>query len=233
MDPKLTELWEPQPPVVTPGEGPSMPPSDAIILFDGRHLQQWVSARDPSRPAEWIVAAGILTVDKSKGNIQTRRAFMDYQLHLEWRAPHDAAQAGQGRGNSGVFLASTGPGNEGYELQILDSHDNPTYVNGQAASIYKQAPPLVNACRMPGEWQVYDVVWTAPRFKPEGSLESPATITAFHNGVLVHRNFTLLGETVAAGLPFYRPHGPVPLKLQSHQDTGKPVSFRNIWLREI
>src|SRR5262245_2266372 len=157
-DPKLTEVWEPVPPVVTPGATDAAPPSDAIVLFDGSNLDQWVSVRDKG-PAKWIVANGILTVDKKTGNIETKRSFRNYQLHLEWRIPSEITGADQARGNSGVFLASTGTGDAGYELQILDSYNNKTYANGQAASIYKQGIPLANANRKPGEWQVYDVVW--------------------------------------------------------------------------
>jgi hypothetical protein len=160
-DPKATEQWEPVPPVVSPGGGAGSPPSDAIILFDGRNLDQWVATKDHS-PARWKVGNGVMTVEKASGNIETKQLFRNYQLHLEWRIPKDITGEGQLRGNSGVFLASTGAGDAGYEVQILDSWKNKTYVNGQAASIYKQAPPLVNAMRAPGEWQTYDVVWTAP-----------------------------------------------------------------------
>ncbi len=156
-DPKATEQWTPVPPVVTPGATPGSPPSDAIVLFDGKNLDEWVSAQDHS-PARWTLADGTLTVNKAVGNIETKRTFRNYQLHLEWRIPKDITGEGQLRGNSGVFLASTGAGDAGYELQIMDSYHNPTYVNGQAASIYKQSPPLVNAMKKPGEWQVYDVV---------------------------------------------------------------------------
>ena len=139
----------------------------------------------------------------------------------------------QGRGNSGLFLASTGPGDAGYELQILDSYENKTYVNGQAGSVYKQSPPLVNACRKPGEWQAYDVAWTAPTFSADGSLKSPAYVTAFHNGVLIQNNFALKGETLYIGPPQYKKHDAAPIKLQSHNDPSEPISFRNIWVREL
>lgn len=230
--PEDTEVWSPKPPIVTSAALLEAPPSDAIVLFDGKSLDHWVSSQDKS-PAAWTVADGVITVDKSKGNIETRRAFQDYQLHLEWRIPADIDGGGQGRGNSGVFLASTGPRDAGYEVQILDSFENQTYVNGQAASVYKQRPPLANASRKPGEWQSYDIVWRAPRFSADGALASPATVTVLHNGVLVQDNAVLGGETVYIGKPSYKPHGPAPIKLQAHGDPSKPISFRNIWLREL
>src|SRR5215469_2456196 len=185
--PEETEVWAPEPKIVTPGAKDSAPPSDAIVLFDGKNLDEWVSAQDKS-PAAWIVGDGVLTVNKKSGNIETKRSFKNYQLHLEWRIPKDITGSGQLRGNSGLFLASTGPGDEGYEIQILDSWHNKTYVNGQAASIYKQTPPLVNAMRPPGEWQTYDVIWTAPVFAADGTLKSPAYVTLFHNGVLMQNH---------------------------------------------
>ena len=232
-DPKLTEVWSPVPKVVTPGKMSSDAPSDAIILFDGKNLDEWVSVKDTTKPAEWKVADGIITVDKSKGNIQTKRKFMDYQLHLEWKIPENITGSGQSRGNSGVFLASTGPGDEGYEIQVLDNYNNTTYVNGQAASIYKQYIPLVNACKKPGEWQTYDIIWTAPRFNEDGSLKSAARVTAFHNGVLTQNNVELKGVTLYIGQPYYKMHGASPLKLQAHGDPSEPISYRNIWIREL
>jgi hypothetical protein len=231
-DPKATEQWTPVPPVVTPAATPGSPPSDAIVLFDGKNLDEWVSAQDHS-PARWTLADGTLTVNKAVGNIETKRTFRNYQLHLEWRIPKDITGEGQLRGNSGVFLASTGPGDAGYELQIMDSYHNTTYVNGQAASIYKQSPPLVNAMKKPGEWQVYDVVWTAPSFAADGSVSSPAYVTAFHNGVLVQNHFKLAGETVYIGKPAYHPYDRAAIKLQAHGDPSAPISFRNIWVREL
>ena len=230
--PEDTEVYEPVPKVVTPGPMVGAPPSDAIVLFDGANLDQWISTKDKS-PAAWTVANGILTVNKAAGNIETKRSFKNYQLHVEWRVPEGVTGTGQARGNSGVFLASTAPGDGGYELQILDSYENKTYVNGQAASIYKQSIPLVNASRKPGKWQVYDVIWTAPTFNADGTVKTPARVTAFHNGVLVQNNFELKGETLYIGKPVYRKYDTAPIKLQAHGDPSPPISFRNIWVREL
>jgi len=233
--PEDTEVWEPAPKVVTPGKITfESAPSDAIILFDGKNLNEWVSVEDRTKKAEWDVANGVMTVNKSKGNIETKRAFTNYQLHLEWRVPANITGSGQGRGNSGLFLASTGKGDEGYELQILDAYNNKTYVNGMAGSIYKQVIPLANPCRPPGEWQTYDVIWTAPVFNGDGSLKEPARVTAFFNGVLVQNNTALQGPTQYIGKPAYRKaHGASPIKLQAHGDKSEPLSFRNIWIREL
>ena len=231
--PEDTEVWTPVPPVVTPGGAGGAAPSDALALFDGTTLAAWVSADHPDAPARWTVADGLLTVSKGAGNIQTRRSFLDYQLHLEWRIPANITGSGQERGNSGVFLASTGPGDAGYELQVLDSYGNKTYVNGQAGSLYKQSAPLVNACEPPGEWQSYDVIWTAPRFGADGALLSPAYATVLQNGVLIQNHVALKGQTLFVGKPFYRKHGPSPIKLQAHGDRSAPLSFRNIWVREL
>jgi hypothetical protein len=229
--PEDTELWTPVPKIVTPGTNGS-PPSDAVVLFNGTNLDEWVLMKDKS-PATWTLADGAMTVNKAAGGIETNRSFTDYQLHIEWRIPVGITGSGQARGNSGVFLASTGAGDMGYELQVLDSYNNTTYVNGQAASIYKQSPPLVNAMRPPGEWQVYDIVWTAPRFNADGSLKTPAYITALHNGVLVQNHYALKGHTPYIGLPAYKAHGPAPIKLQAHGDPSPPISFRNIWIRTL
>jgi len=231
--PEATEVWAPVPRVVAPGPASaSAPPADAIVLFDGSNLDQWVASRDRSA-ARWRVANGVVTVDKSTGNIETKRRFTNYQLHIEWRIPEGITGTGQGRGNSGVFLASTGPDDAGYELQILDSYNNATYTNGQAGSVYKQFSPLVNANRKPGEWQAYDIIWTAPTFDAAGSLKTPAYVTAFHNGVLIQDHVALKGETVYIGAPVYKPHGAAPIQLQAHGDPSAPISFRNIWLREL
>lgn len=232
--PEETEVWSPVPAVVTPGATNTAPPSDAIVLFDGKNLDEWVSAQDHT-PAQWVVADGIMTVKKAKGvgNIETKRKFKNYQLHVEWKVPEKITGSGQARGNSGVFLASTGPGDDGYELQVLDSYNNKTYVNGQAASIYKQSAPLVNANRKPGEWQTYDVVWTAPVFNEDGSVKTPAYVTVLFNGVLVQNHFELKGQTLYIGKPFYKRYDSAPIKLQAHGDQSEPISFRNVWVREL
>ena len=221
LDPKLTEEWEPVPPVVTPGDC-GAPPSDAIILFDGKDLNEWISAK--GGPAEWVVADGAMTVKPRTGSIKTKQKFGDIQLHIEWRTPAEVKGEGQGRGNSGIFLM------ERYELQVLDSYDNITYPNGQAGSIYKQSIPLVNACKKPGEWQTYDVIFMAPEFTEKGSLKSPARITVLQNGVLIQNNFMLRGPTEYNRIPKYEPHGKASISLQDH---GNPVSYRNIWVREL
>ncbi len=229
--PEDTELHSPVPAVVAPGRRDAEPPSDAIVLFDGTDLSQWVKTSDKG-PAGWVVQDRAMVVVRAAGNIETRRRFGSYQLHLEWRVPAGVTGTGQARGNSGVFLASTGPGDAGYELQILDPYANPTYVNGQAASLYKQAAPLVNPGRPPGAWQTYDVIWTAPTFSGDGALIRPARVTALFNGVLVQNDFALAGPTRFIGKPTYAPHGPSPIKLQAHAGGG-PVSFRNIWVRDL
>jgi hypothetical protein len=233
-NPKDTEVWTPIPPVVTPGATSDAPPSDAVILFNGKNLNQWVSAQDHT-PARWFVRAGAMVVNKTRGvgNIETKRKFKDYQLHIEWRIPPGIKGSSQERGNSGIFLASTGPGDAGYELQVLDSYNNSTYVNGMAASLYKQSIPLGNAARRPGVWQSYDVIWTAPRFNSDGTLKSPAYATVFWNGVLVDNHFELQGQTLNRGKPFYKAHDEAPIKLQAHGDSSEPISFRNIWVREL
>lgn len=231
--PEDTEVWKPVPPVVQPAPYKEVPaPEGAIILFDGKNLEEWINTRD-GKPAEWILKDGVMVVNKKTGNIETRRKFKDYQLHIEYQVPENITGKGQGRGNSGLFLASTGGGDAGYELQILDSYQNETYVNGMAASIYKQATPLANPCRKPGEWNTYDITWKAPRFKSDGSLESPATVTVVFNGVLVQDKFELKGETVFIGQPKYKAYDTAGIKLQSHGDPSPPLSFKNIWIKEI
>ena len=230
--PEDTEVWTPEPKVVTPGTTCADAPSDAVILFDGKNLDQWVQADDQS-PAKWDVHDGILTVNKKYGNIETKQKFTNYQLHIEWKEPSDLEGTGQARGNSGVFLASLGKGDAGYELQVLDAYKNKTYVNGMAGSLYKQAIPLANPARPNGVWQTYDVIWTAPTFNDDGSLKTPAKATVLYNGVVVENNFELLGPTLYIGKPVYKAHGASPIKLQAHGDKSKPLSFRNIWVREI
>lgn len=232
MKPEETEVWKPVPPVVTPGAQCGEAPSDAVILFDGKNMDEWVSAKDHT-PAAWDVVDGVMRVNKSSGNIETKKRFKNYQLHIEFRIPETITGSGQGRGNSGVFLASTGPGDAGYELQVLDNYKNDTYVNGMVGSLYKQAIPLANAARRPGEWQTYDVAWTAPVFNEDGSVKSPAYATVFFNGVLVENHFELKGETLYIGRPFYKKYDSAPIKLQAHGDKSEPISFRNIWVREL
>lgn len=217
----VTELWEPIPRSVDAGVD-GAPPSDAIVLFDGNHLEQWESVK--STAPQWEVTGGHLVVVPGTGNLRTRQAFGDVQLHIEWRTPPVVTGEGQDRGNSGVFLM------ERYEVQVLDSFDNHTYPNGQAASVYKQHIPLVNASRAPGEWQSYDIVFKAPQFGQDGRISSPATMTVLHNGVLVLNHVTLHGPTQYIGTPLYREHGNAPLELQDH---GSPVAYRNIWIREL
>ena len=207
--------WQ-EPPIIEPGEN-GAPPSDAVVLFGGKDLSKWQGGEN------WPVKEGV--VFSGEGMITSKDEFGDCQVHIEWSAPTPPSGESQGRGNSGVFLMGR------YELQILDSFDNETYFDGQASAIYKQTPPMVNAMRPPGEWNVYDMLWTAPRFEEDGSLKSPAAITVLHNGVATLNNFELLGDT-----PFHRPpqwekHGEKgPISLQDH---GNPVRFRNIWVREL
>jgi hypothetical protein len=210
------------PPVVSTTTGGA--PSDAVILFNGGDLSAWQSAKT-GQPAPWAVEDGAMVVVPGTGDICTRVAFGDIQLHIEFREPKVVVGNGQGRGNSGVLFMGL------YELQVLDSHNNPTYVNGQAGAIYKQVPPLVNASKPPGEWQTYDAVWVAPRFSTEGKVLSPARLTLFHNGVLVQLCSTSTGPTMNQGHPHYFKHpAKLPLMLQEHRN---PVAFRNIWVREL
>ena len=230
---------------VSPGLTPEQPPSDAIVLFDGTDLTAWQAmqlriagdmpgmvesigdyeAGRATVPAQWTVAGGVMTVAPGTGAIETKRAFGDVQLHLEWNAPVAEGKSGQGYSNSGVFFMGM------YEVQILNSYENDTYNNGQASSVYKQHIPLVNASRAPGQWQSYDIIFMAPRFSEKGSLISPARITVLHNGVLVQNNVELLGPTTYIGASHYTPHPEkMPLALQDH---GDPVQFRNIWIREL
>jgi hypothetical protein len=233
--PESTELYSPVPPVVTPGES-TKPPSDAIILFDGTNFDQWVS--EDGSPVSWTLDEGCMTIKPGAGNIRTRRAFGDCQLHIEWRCPalpvkkEAKSDKEQGFGNSGVLLQSR------YELQVFESYNypnyhngKPIYTNGQAGSIYKQVIPLVNACKKPGEWQIYEIIYMAPRFSENGRVAIPARITVLHNGVLIINNSEIQGSMTFIGLPEYKPHGlKEPLSLQEH---GDPVSYRNIWIREL
>lgn len=229
MQPQMSEYWTPKPVIVTPGTTAAntvtSAPSDAIILFDGKDLSQWQSAN--GGPAEWNVHNGVFTVDKKKGDIFTKQKFGDFQLHLEWCIPETIQGESQGRGNSGIFMQDQ------YEVQILDCYNNQTYVNGQAGSIYKQTPPLVNAMRKPGEWNIYDIIYKAPTFTKDGKYRTPPSITVIHNGVLIQNNTIIQGTTEYIGFPKVIPHGDGPLRLQSHGDPSEPISFRNIWIREL
>ncbi len=227
--PRLPDGWRvhdadrPRPPVVDPGPAPApvAPPADAVVLFDGKNLDAW-RCRDGA--AKWTIADGAMQVNGT-GTIETTATFGDCQLHVEWAAPNPAKGDSQHRGNSGVFLFGR------YEVQILDSFENVTYADGQAAALYGQKPPLVNACRPPGEWQSYDILFRAPRFAGDGSLASPARVTVLHNGVVVHLDEPMLGQTAHKALAKYARHGETgPIQLQDH---GDPVRFRNIWVRPL
>lgn len=219
------DMNRPQPPIVAPGPaGPPVPaPADAVVLFGGQDLAAWTDAK--GQPAGWKVEAGFMEVVPKAGGIRTVRGFGDCQLHIEWMAPSPAEGKDQDRGNSGVFLMDT------YEVQILDCFGNETYADGMTAALYGQHPPLVNACRPPGEWQTYDIVFRRPRFDKEGNILAPARMTVFHNGLLVHECALLTGPTAHKARPPYKMHADkLPISLQDH---GHPVRFRNIWLREL
>src|SRR6478752_575136 len=222
LEPKVTEVWDLKPNKITPGTHQGAAPSDAIVLFEGKDLSKWSTLTGGD--AKWDVKDGAVTVAKGTGDIKSKQTFGDIQLHIEWRTPSEIVGEGQGRGNSGIFLQ------ERYELQVLDSYESVTYSNGQAGSIYKQSIPLVNACLKPGEWQTYDVIYTAPRFSENGRVIVPAYITVIQNGVLVQNHTQINGPTEYRGLPVYQPHGKASIKLQDH---GNPVSYRNIWVREL
>lgn len=222
-DPKLTEIWNPVPPIVKPGATSLDAPSDAVVLFNGKDFSAWTGSG--GKPVEWTIADGAMTVKPRTGAITTKQGFGDCQLHIEWRTPSEVKGEGQGRGNSGIFLMGK------YELQVLDSYNNKTYSNGQAASIYKQLIPMANASREPGQWQTYDIIFIAPRFTPDGRVQSQARITVIHNGVLVQNNATIWGASEYIGIAEYKPHSmKEPIMLQDHGDL---VSFRNIWIREL
>jgi hypothetical protein len=215
----------PMPPVVAPGPAgpPVPPPADAVVLFDGRSLASWTDAK--GQPVKWKVENGYMEVVPKTGAIRTVRGFGDCQLHVEWMAPMPAKGTGQDRGNSGVFLMDL------YEVQVLDCYENKTYADGMTAAIYGQHPPLVNACRPPGEWQTYDIVFHRPRFETDGKLLAPARMTVFHNGILVHECAVLTGPTAHKARPPYKTHdAKLPVSLQDHDH---PVRYRNIWLREL
>lgn len=219
--PEDTEFYSPKPPVVTLK---NQVPSDAIVLFDGTNLDQWVSRNNPEQPADWTVESGVLTVKPKTGDIQTKQVFEDFQLHIEWKSPEVIKGQGQGRGNSGIFLQGL------YEIQVLDNDDNPTYVNGQAGSLYKQRPPLVEVRAKEDKWHLYDIVYKAPRFNKDGMLISKGSVTVLHNGILIQNNTQIEGTTEYIGLPKMQAHGAGPVILQDHGDL---VNFRNIWIRPL
>jgi len=222
---KIHDMDRPLPQVINPGPVslPVPPPSDAIVLFDGKDLSQWCDNK--GQPAAWKVIQDYMEVVKKTGTIKTKQNFGDCQLHIEWAAPFPASGDGQGRGNSGVFLMDI------YEVQVLDSYNNRTYADGMAAAVYGQFPPLVNACRPPGEWQTYDIIFHRPLFDEDGNLTSPARMTVFHNNVLVQDNVELMGPTVWKKRVPYKAHpNKLPISLQDH---GNPVRYRNIWIREL
>ena len=222
--PEATEIYEPVPPKVVPGKNGAAP-SDAIVLFDGTNFDEWISSED-STAVKWnLNKDGSMTVKDKTGNIQTKRNFGSFQLHLEWKSPAEVQRDGQNRANSGVFFQRR------YEVQILDNNDNATYVNGQVGSVYKQSVPAAMASVPSGEWNTYDIIYHAPTFT-RGNMTTPATVTVLHNGVLVQDHFVLEGTTEYIGWPKYKAHGKAPLMLQDHKDNSR-VSFRNIWVREL
>lgn len=223
---RVHDSQRPHPPVVTPPTEstqatPGKPPSDAVLLFDGRSLEGWTGKDGDAR---WKVEGGYMEVVPGSGDIQTKETFGTCQLHLEWAAPETVKGESQGRGNSGVFLMGL------YEIQVLDCYDNSTYADGSTAAIYGQQPPMVNACRKPGEWQTYDIIWCAPVFE-NGKIARPARLTLLHNGILVHHNRELTGPTTHMAVVEYSEHpAKKPLLLQDHGDL---VRFRNIWYRPL
>lgn len=220
--PEVTEVWDPEPRFVKVNMETGVP-SDAIVLFDGSDLSQW-QKRNSDEPAAWLVENGHMTVAAGTGDIKTKQTFGSCQLHIEWRAPAEVKGESQGRGNSGVFFQ------ERYEVQILDNYENRTYSNGQAGSIYKQHPPLVNACNPPGEWQSYDIIFTAPIFNEDGMKIASGYLTVLHNGVLIQNHSEVYGTTEYIGMPKNVKHEDGAFILQDH---GNPVSFRNVWVRSL
>ena len=226
MTPGMTEIWEPEIKIIQPGATNGDAPSDAIIIFDGSDInKEWIGM--DGKPSIWTIKDGELISTRGSGYIKSKRVFNDFQLHLEWKTPSEVSGTSQGRGNSGVFLQ------ERYEVQVLDNYDNRTYRNGQAGAMYKQYAPLVNTCRKPGEWQTYDIIYTAPTFADDSlSYKTPPRVTVLQNGVLVQNNVSLRGPTEYIGIPEYtiKRHGPSSILLQDH---GNPVAYRNIWIREL
>ncbi len=223
--PEETEIWKPKVPVVIAGVN-NKAPSDAIVLFDGTNLDQWTSAID-STDAKWILNKdGSMTVKNKTGNIQTKKNFGSIQLHIEWKSPKEIQGKDQSRANSGVFIQKR------YEVQVLDNNDNDTYVNGQVGSIYKQSIPLAMASSPTGEWNIYDIIFHAPKFDTDGKVKQQATVTILHNGILIQDHFKILGPVEYIGHPKYVAHGKAPISLQDHGDNSR-VSYRNIWVREL
>jgi len=226
MVPAMTEIWDPEVKVIQPGATNSEAPSDAIILFNGKDVDaEWTDLQ--GNPTKWIIKDGSLISVKGAGFIKTKRKFGNCQLHIEWATPSEVIGESQGRGNSGVFLQDL------YEVQVLDSYNNRTYKNGQAGSLYKQYAPLVNVCKKPGEWQTYDIIYTAPTFGNDSTVYvTPPRVTVLQNGVLIQNNVVLRGPTEYIGIPeyFIKKHGPGSIELQDH---GNPVAYRNIWIREL
>lgn len=224
-NPEATEVYEPVPPRVVPGQHGN-PPSDAIVLFNGENFDHWISSVDSSAVKWHLNKDGSTTVKDKTGNIQTKQNFGSIQLHLEWKSPKEVLRDGQNRANSGVFIQQR------YEIQVLDNNDNDTYVNGQVGSLYKQGVPLAMASSQTGEWNTYDIIFHAPEFSRGGNIVKPATITLLHNGVLIQDHFVIEGTIKYIGWPEYEAHGKAPLMLQDHYDNSR-VSFRNIWVREL
>jgi 3-keto-disaccharide hydrolase len=223
QDPQPFLAPKAEPAIITPGATSEAPPSDAIVLFNGKDLSHWRSA--DGRPAKWNVRDGYVEVAAGTGAISTKDQFGDSQLHIEWATPAIVKGEGQERGNSGVFLM------DHYEIQVLDSYDNKTYYHGQAGSVYKQYAPLVNASRKPGEWQTYDIIFHAPKFDEQGKVVDRARVTVLQNGVLIQNNVEIYGNTYNDRPALYTPHAAeLPLTLQDH---GNPVRYRNIWIRRL
>ncbi len=222
---KVHDIARPKPRVITPGAQPGMPPSDAVVLFDGRDLSKWmVATKGGLQPADWTVANGYMEVKSGAGTLVSKDKFGDAQIHIEWASPSEITGDSQWRGNSGVLIMNR------YEIQVLDSYNNPTYADGQAGSIYGQWPPLVNASRKPGEWQSYDIIFEAPKFEGE-KLVKPAFVTVLHNGVVTQHRKEIVGRMAHRVVGTYAPHGPEePLALQDHD---VPVRYRNIWVRRL
>lgn len=226
--PEQTEFYEPVPPIVNP-IGQNGAPSDAIVLFDGTDLEEWERVKDSGK-ATWLLNKADRSMIVNKGEekmnatIQTKKIFGSVQLHVEWKSPEKIEGEGQHRGNSGVFLQGR------YEVQVLDNNDNNTYVNGQVGSIYKQSIPLAKASVPTGEWNTYDIIYHAPEFNEGGKKTKSATITVIHNGILIQDHYEIKGTTPYVGWPKNNPHGKGPIMLQDHES---PVSYRNIWVREL